>query len=408
MKSIPYGKQYIDQDDINRVVKVLKSDWISQGPTIRDFEEELARYTGAKYAVAVSSGTAALHLAALAAGLGPGAEAITTPITFLATSNAVLYTGAKPVFADIEYDSVNIDPAQIEKCVTGKTKAILPVHFAGLPVDLQEINQIAKKNKLVVIEDGCHALGAEYKGNKIGSCQYSDMTVFSFHPVKHITTGEGGAITTNNKKFYEKLLMFRNHGVLRSDAVKAKLGGWVNQMHELGFNYRITDIQCALGQGQLAKLDGFLKRRDEIARQYDAAFRDLGDKVQLPACDFEDRKHAWHLYLFRLTQKAGIKRREFFDELISRGILTQVHYIPVYQQPFYRKLFAGQRIQCPTAERYYEEVVSLPIFPTLKDAEVKYVVESVKDILNNQVKQIFPSPSQSRGRGVGVRVARIK
>ncbi len=382
MKAIPYGRQLIDETDIEEVVKVLKTNWISQGPKIREFEDAFAKYCGAKYAVAVSSGTAALHLAAKVAGLRPGLEAITTPITFLATANAIVFTGATPVFADIQYETVNIDPSEIKKLIQKKTKAILPVHFAGLPADMEEIHDIAQRHDLKVIEDACHALGAEYQGKRVGSCQYSDMTVFSFHPVKHITTGEGGCITTNNKKYYEQLLSLRNHGIHRTDAMKQKFGGWFHEMRELGFNYRITDIQCALGLRQLQKMDDFLVRRNEIAGRYDAAFSKLGEKVKLPQVSFPDRKHSWHLYLFRLNLKqCGVSRRFFFEALVSRNILTQIHYIPVSEQPFYQELLPKKSKGCLNAKRYYDEVVSLPMFPALEDDEINYVIDAVETIL---------------------------
>lgn len=387
MEPIPYGKQLIDESDIEEVVQVLRSDWISQGPKIQEFEEALARYCGSRYAVAVSSGTAALHLACIAAGLKPGDEAITTPITFVATANSVLFTGARPIFADIDYNTVNLDPAQVEKNIRRQTKAILPVHFAGLPADMQKIGNLAKKNGLFVIEDACHALGAEYQGRKIGACEYSDMTVFSFHPVKHITTGEGGCITTNHKKYYKRLVELRNHGVHRSKRLQQKFGGWFSQMQELGFNYRITDISCALGLSQLRKLASFLARRNELACAYHQAFSDLTDRVTLPSLGYPDRRHAWHLYLFRLKPgKTKINRRQFYNTLKAQGIHVQVHYIPIYHHPFYQKIFANSRTQgyrkrnFPNAEQYYKEVMSLPLFPGLSQEAFDYVVKVVRSI----------------------------
>jgi perosamine synthetase len=374
-KTIPYGKQTLDETDIQEVLQVLKSDWISQGPKIAEFEKSVAAYCGSKYAVAVSSGTAGLHIACLAAGLTPGIEAITTPITFLATANSIVMTGATPVFADIDYKSVNVAPAEIEKKISKKTKAILPVHFAGLPCDMEEISAMARKKKITVIEDGCHALGAEYKGTKIGACRYSQMTVFSFHPVKHITTGEGGCVTTNDSKLYERMLALRNHGQTKNEVMTKKNGAWFSEMRELGYNYRITDIQAALGVTQMRKLDGFVDRRIEIAKRYDKELAGL-EGLTLPKVSYSDRKHAWHLYLLRLQDKK--RRRAFFEGLWEDNIRPQVHYIPVHKQPFYKTLLKGKKPNLPNAERYYEEALSLPIYPRLTDGEQSEVIASIK------------------------------
>jgi len=304
---IPYGRQFIDDEDIQEVIKTLKSDFITQGPKIKEFESALCEYTEAKYAVAVSNGTAALHISCLAAGIRHNHEVITSPITFVASANCILYCGGKPVFADVQEDTINIDPEEIERKITRNTKAVIPVHFAGHPCDLEEIYAIAKKNNLIVIEDACHALGAEYKGSKIGSCKYSDLTVFSFHPVKSITTGEGGAVLTNNKKLYEKLLMLRNHGITK-DPTKFTInhqlstindyGSWYYEMQELGFNYRLTDFQCGLGLSQLKKLDKFIQRRREIVEIYNKELSKI-DEIILP----KERpyvKSSWHIYYIRL------------------------------------------------------------------------------------------------------------
>lgn len=381
LKTIPYGRQQIKSADIKAVREVLASDFITQGPKVDEFERALADYCGAKYAVAVSSGTAALHLAALAAGLKKGDEAITTPITFLATSNAILYAGALPVFADIDYETVNLDPRAVKKQISSKTKAIFPVDFAGLPAAMPEISALAKRHRLMVIEDASHALGAEYRQGRVGSCKYSDMTIFSFHPVKHITTGEGGAITTNRRDLYEKLKALRSHGVWRSEETRQKIGGWYYEMRELGFNYRITDFQCALGLAQLKKLDRFLAKRRQIAKRYDAAFSKL-KSLKVPAQRFDGQKHAYHLYLLRLQVKNPRQvRRALYDALKMHDIHAQVHYIPVYQQPFYRSLFNGKLPECPNAERYYEEVLSLPMFPDLKPVEQSHIIQTVKNFL---------------------------
>jgi UDP-4-amino-4,6-dideoxy-N-acetyl-beta-L-altrosamine transaminase len=383
MKIIPYGRQCIDNSDIAEVVKVLRSDWITQGPKVKEFEEALAKYCKAKYAVAVSSGTAALHLACLAAGLEKGDEAITTPITFLATANSIIYAGAKPVFADIDYETVNISPGEIKKKITKKTKAILPVHFAGLPCDMPEIAKIAKRHKLNVIEDACHALGAEYKSNnrwvKVGSCLHSDMTVFSFHPVKNITTGEGGAVTTNNRRFYEKLIILRNHGMYKSIS-STKKQPWLYKMIDLGFNYRITDFQSALGLSQLKKIDRFLIKRRSIAGKYIHSFADI-KAIETQKTD-KNKIHAYHLFIIKLNLKnAKTAREEFYNQLHRMNIGTQIHYIPVHLQPYYRRLFGYRSGDFPKAEDYYNRCISIPLFPDMKDEEIHFVIDSIKTIL---------------------------
>ncbi|MFC1668484.1 UDP-4-amino-4,6-dideoxy-N-acetyl-beta-L-altrosamine transaminase, partial [Chlamydiota bacterium] len=338
-KYIPYGRQSIDEDDIQAVIDVLRSDWITQGPKIEEFENKLADYCGAKYTVAVSSGTAALHIACLAAGIKEGDEVITSPITFAASANCVLYCGARPVFADIKTETINIDPKEIEKNITKKTKAIIPVHFAGYPCDIKLIHSIAKKHNLIVIEDGCHALGAQYKSKdkwvKVGSCKHSDMTVFSFHPVKNITTGEGGAVTTNNMNLYKRLKALRSHGIYKDKKTLEK-GPWYYEMRELGFNYRITDFQCTLGISQLKKLDIFLKKRKDIVKRYSKAFKD--NPYFDVFIETEDTNASWHLYPIMLKNTYKKKRKEIFNNFRQRGLGVQVHYIPVYWQPYYKKL----------------------------------------------------------------------
>lgn len=386
MRYIPYGKHYIDSDDIKEVMKVLRSDWITQGPKIEEFEEKLTRYCGAKYAVAVSSGTAALHIACLTAGIKKGDEIITSPITFIASANCVLYCGGKPVFSDVQEDTINIDPEKIQENITKRTKAIIPVHFAGYPCDLKEIYKIAKRHRLILIEDAAHALGAEYKGTKVGSCKYSDMTVFSFHPVKHITTGEGGAVTTNDKNLYTRLLNLRNHGIYKSNGLQKQKGPWFYEMGHLGYNYRITDFQCALGISQLKKLDTFLKKRTQIAQGYNRAFERYRDLLKPPIYSNKDKKHAWHLYILRLNlENFKKKRRYIFEKLRSHGLGVQVHYIPVYTHPFYQEN-GYKNLRCNSAEKYYKECISLPIFPDLKKAEIKYIIEVAGNILNDARK----------------------
>ncbi len=362
-KNIPYGRQWLDGDDIDPVVKVLKSDWITQGPKIKEFEAAICGYTGAKYAVAVSSGTAALHIACLAAGIKEHDEVITSPITFAASANSVVYCGGKPVFADIQPDTINIEPQDIRRKICNKTKAIMPVHFAGHPCDMEDIYDIAREHDLIVIEDAAHAMGAEYKGSKIGACKYSDMTIFSFHPVKSITTGEGGAVLTNRKDFYKKLLMLRNHGISKDKAhfMRRDLrsnGSWYYEMQCLGFNYRITDMQCALGISQLRKLDKFLKIRREIAEFYNEQFSTIEDII-LPS-ERGYVKSARHIYYIMLKEAA--RRRNVFDRLIKSGIGVQVHYIPVYLHPYYREKCNEYKPGiCPRAEDYYCRAITLPL-----------------------------------------------
>ena len=367
---IPYGRQSINEQDIEAVVNVLKSDYLTTGPKIAEFERKVADYTGAKYAVAIANGTAALHAACYAAGFGAGDEVITTPITFAASSNCVLYCGGTPVFADINPETYNISSVDIERKITSKTKAIIAVHFTGQPCEMDQIHEIADKHNLIVIEDGAHALGAVYKGKRVGTL--SDMTTFSFHPVKHITTGEGGMILTDNPKLYERLKLFRTHGITREENLLTKNDGpWYYEQRDLGFNYRITDIQCALGTSQMDRLPGFLEKRKKIAEQYNEAFAG-NNQIQLPyqkeGCD-----NAWHLYVIRV--KNG-NRKEVFEKLRAAGIGVNVHYIPVYQHPYYRSHGYAQ-VVCPNAEEYYKECISLPMYPDLKEEEQEYVIKKV-------------------------------
>lgn len=384
MKFIPYSRQFIDEDDIKAVVEVLRSDFLTQGPKIREFEDAVAEYCGAKYVAVFSSGTAALHAAYFAAGIGPGDEIIMSPITFAATANAALYLGARPVFVDIETDTANIKAALIEKAVTKKTKTIVPVHYAGHPADLDRIHEIAQKYGLIVIEDACHAMGAKYKNKKIGSI--SQMTVFSFHPLKSITTGEGGAVFTDNKDYYEKLIMFRTHGITKkvSQFENESHGDWYYEMHFLGYNYRITDMQAALGISQLKKLDSFIEKRRKIAAFYDSKFR---DNPFFDTPHEKDYAHsAYHLYPIRLKDKYAERKKEIFSRLRESGIGAQVHYIPVYLQPFYQALGYRQGL-CPVAERFYQREISLPVYPGILDKEMTFVTESVflsfEDASNN-------------------------
>ncbi|MBU0630356.1 MAG: UDP-4-amino-4,6-dideoxy-N-acetyl-beta-L-altrosamine transaminase [Candidatus Margulisbacteria bacterium] len=376
MKTIPYATQWIDEEDIQAVAAALRSSHLTQGPLVDQFEAAVAAYCGAKYAVAFNSGTSALHGACFAAGLIAGDEAITSPITFVASANAILYCGAKPVFADIDPQTINLDPAAVAVRLTAKTKVLLPVHFAGQPCDLVALSKLAKERNLIVIEDACHALGADYQGEKIGAGQYSDMTILSFHAVKHITTGEGGMVLTNNKEFAQKLKTFRTHGITRDPQLLAEKdpGPWVYEMQALGFNYRLTDFQSALGISQLKKLDQFVARRREIVARYQAAFKiipGLATIQEKPGC-----RSAWHIYPVMVKGD----RRERFDSLRKVGIGVNVHYIPVYRQPYYRKLGYAQN-ECPQAENYYESAITLPLYPRLKDEEVDYVISKVKEVM---------------------------
>lgn len=376
---LPYGRQWIDEDDIQAVVEVFRSDYLTTGPKIEEFEERFKNYVGAKYAVAVANGTAALHTTCYATGIGEGDEVITTPITFAASANCVLYCGGKPVFADIDSKTYNIDPEEIRKKITSKTKAIIPVHYTGQPCDMEEIHKIAEEYNLIVIEDASHALGAEYKGKRIGSI--SDMTTFSFHPVKHITTGEGGMITTNDKTLFEKLLLFRSHGITRDANLldNKNEGLWYYEQLTLGYNYRITDIQCALGISQLKKLDKFIDRRIEITNKYNEAFKDV-EEITIPY-EAPYGRSSWHLYVIQLhLDKLKVGRKEIFQALREEGIGVNVHYIPVYYFPYYQKL-GYKKSLCPHAEALYESIITLPLFPQMSDKDVEYVIKRVYKVL---------------------------
>ena len=375
---LPYGKQWIDEDDIKAVVDVLKGDYLTTGPTISAFEQKIAEYVGAKYAVAFSNGTAALHGACFAAGIGAGVEVITTPITFAASANCVLYQGGKVVFADIDPQTYNIDPAEIQKKITEKTKAIIPVDFTGQPVNLDKIHELARKYNLIVIEDAAHALGAKYRGKKVGSL--SDMTMFSFHPVKHVTSGEGGMITTNNKEYYEKLLQFRSHGITREQGkLKENHGPWYYEMQFLGYNYRMTDIQAALGFSQMDKLDIFVGKRKEIVSKYNQAFQGM-KQIITPFQDITGES-SWHLYIIRLRlEELVVGRKEIFEDLQKKNIGVNVHYIPVHMLPYYQEL-GYVKGSLPHAEKLYEEIISLPLFPAMSEQDIDDVISSVQQTI---------------------------
>ncbi len=389
MKKIPYGRQWIDSKDIKEVVKVLKTDWLTQGLKVAEFEKKLAEYCKAEYAVAVSSGTAALHLACIVAGIKQRDEVITTPLTFVATANAIVYCGGKPVFVDVEKDTLNIDPKEIEKKITKKTKAIVPVDFAGHPCDLCEIKKIAKKHNLLIIEDAAQALGSEYSPphqkfgvgvkKKIGS--FADITIFSFHPVKTITMGEGGAVLTNKKDFYEKLKILRHHGIVKNSGK----GGWYYEIENPGYNYRLTDFQCVLGISQIKKIDKFIKKRREIAVKYNEAFKDI--KEIITPAEKKYVKSAWHIYPIQLClEKLNVDRKKIFETLQKQGIGVQVHHMLIHLFPFYQKKFGYKKGDFPIAERYYQRALTLPLFPKMTDKEVDKVINVVKKVIKRYQK----------------------
>jgi perosamine synthetase len=380
---LPYGRQSIDEDDIQAVVEVLRSDWLTTGPKVAEFEEAFAARVGSRYAVSFSSGTAALHGAAFAAGLKPGDEAVTTPMTFAATANCVLYQGAMPVFADVTADTLNLDPEEVARQITPRTRALIPVDYAGHPADLDSICELASRHGLVVIEDACHSLGAEYRRRRAGSI--ADLTVFSFHPVKHVATGEGGMVTTNRPEFAESLRRFRNHGISSEARQRQAEGQWKYEMVLLGFNYRLTDLACALGLSQLKKLEANLLRRREIALRYTAAFRDL-TSVTLPAV-YADVNPAWHLYPIRVNlEKLTADRAQIFRALRAENIGVNVHYIPVHLHPYYRDRFGYRGGEFPIAEDAYARLISLPMFHGMSDQDVEDVIAALHKVIGHFAK----------------------
>ncbi|MBI4843593.1 MAG: UDP-4-amino-4,6-dideoxy-N-acetyl-beta-L-altrosamine transaminase [Nitrospirae bacterium] len=398
---IPYGRQWIDEEDIKAVADVMRSDFITQGPKIDEFEKLIAESCGARYSVAVNSGTSALHIACLAAGAGQGDEAVTSPITFTASANCAVYCGSVPVFADINTKTYNISVAETEKKITKSTKMIIPVDFAGQSADMEPVFNLAKEKgrqygkKIFVIEDASQAQGSYYRGKAVGSCAFSDMTVMSFHPVKHITTGEGGAVLTNDEELYKKLRRLRNHGITnipgdfvnREDAFQ-HIGGqlsevvnpWYYEQIDLGYNYRITDMQCALGISQMKKLKRFTRRRREIVNMYNEFFsriENIKTPYESPDCDSN-----FHLYILLVEwERFGTNRAKFMTELKNKGIHTQVHYIPVHTQPFYRKNFKTGWGDCPNAEEYYRNCLSIPLYPAMTDEDAKFVMDTILKLL---------------------------
>lgn len=401
---IPYGKQDIDETDIQTVVQVLRSERITQGPIIEEFERNLAEYCDAKYAVAVNSGTSALHITCLAAGVEIGDEVITSPITFVASANCSVYCKAQPIFADIDSKTYNIDPEEIRRKISAKTKAIIPVQLAGQSSDMEIINQIVRdkekefNTKITIIEDACHALGSLYLQKKVGSCQYSDMAVMSFHPVKHITTGEGGAVLTNNETLYKKLKLFRSHGITNDPKefkfndrawqsedsnLEPMLNPWYYEQINIGYNFRITEIQCALGNSQLKRLDAIRKRRREIVDMYNQAFGNLRG-IHIP---FESHKCNSNFHLYILLFDFGnlnMTRAQLMHRLKRNGIQTQVHYIPVHTQPFFQNNFGTKWGDCPNAEEYYSKCLSIPLYPSMTDQDIERVIVEITNLVKGK------------------------
>lgn len=376
---IPYGKQYIDEDDVKAVSEVLLSPYLTTGPKVEEFEHALCEYTGAKYAVAISNGTAALHAACYAAGITDGDEVITTPITFAASANCILYCGGTPVFADIDPDTWNIDPDKIEEKITSKTKAVIAVDFTGQAVQINKIKEICKKHNLIFIEDAAHSLGTKYNNIPVGA--HADMTTFSFHPVKTITCGEGGAILTNNEEYYKKLMLFRAHGITRDVNLLSQMpfNGY-NEQIELGYNYRMTDFQAALGLSQLKKIDKFSARRKEIVAKYNKAFSEIKELILQK--EIEESDTTRHLYIIRINSKVlNASRNEIYKALNAENVGLQVHYIPVYYHPYYQKLGYKKGL-CPNAEDLYEEIITIPLYYSLTDDDVDSIIEAVKKVID--------------------------
>jgi UDP-4-amino-4,6-dideoxy-N-acetyl-beta-L-altrosamine transaminase len=382
---LPYGRQWIDEEDIAAVVRVLKSPFLTQGPAVEEFEQALCAYTGAKYCVTVANGTAALHLAVAALNISTPSSGITSPITFIASANALVYNKIRPLFADIDKQTANMSPVFLEKTLQSDSKVVIPVHFSGNIAPMQEISKIARKQNCLIIEDAAHALGARYSnGDRVGSNTYSDMTIFSFHPLKTITTGEGGAVTTNDLKLYERLCRLRSHGITKDPSLLSKSPGpWYHEMQELGFNYRLTDIQAALGVSQLKKIDRFINRRRDIVAQYDKAFAGCKGVTLLSR---EDRTSAHHLYVLLVDfVSLGKNRKQIMEGLYQQGIGTQVHYIPVYDQPFYKENFNVEAGSYPNAQSYYEQCLSLPLYPAMTEEDVQRVIAAIKKEIMNKI-----------------------
>lgn len=376
---LPYGHQWIDEEDIAAVVEVLRSDWITTGPKVAEFEQAFADFVGAREAVAVSSGTAALHAAMYALGIGPSDEVIVPPMTFAATANCVVFQGGMPIFTDVDRDTLLLDPAQVEAKITPRTKAIIAVDYTGHPCDYDALGAIADRHGLALVADACHALGGSYKGRPVGSL--ADLSAFSFHPVKHITTGEGGMITSDDPDLAKRMRVFRNHGVTTDHRQREQQGSWFYEMLDLGYNYRLTDFQCALGMSQLHKLPEWVARRQEIAQRYNAAFAVM--PAVHPLAVGEDASHAYHLYVIRLDPKElQATRPQIFAALRAEGIGVNVHYIPVHLHPFYRERFGTGPGLYPVAEEAYKRLMSLPIFPAMTDKDVSDIIMAISKIVS--------------------------
>ena len=378
---IPYGRQVIDEEDVQAVIDVLRSDWLTTGPRINEFEQAFSQYVNAKEAVAVSSGTAALHAAMFALNVAPGDEVIVPAMTFAATANCVVFQGATPVFVDVDPRTMLINPENVKANITSRTKAVIAVDYTGHPADYDELRSITEQHEIALVADACHSLGAAYKGRKVGSL--ADLNTFSFHPVKHIATGEGGMITTDNRQMAERMRRFRNHGINTDHRQREKQGSWFYEMVDLGFNYRITDLQCALGLSQLKKLSLFLERRRQVARHYDEAFAKVAEIT--PLAVNPDVLHAYHLYVVRLQLNGPDKdRNTVFQSLRQMGIGVNVHYIPVHLHPFYQKKFGAKPGLCPVAECAYEQILSIPISAAITDEQIRKVIGALNETIAEQ------------------------
>lgn len=374
---LPYGRQSVDEEDIRAVVDVLRSDWLTTGPVVERFEAALAETAGTRYAVAVSSGTAALHAAMHAVQVQPGEEVIVPAMTFASTANAAVFERARPVFADVDPDTLLLDPASVESRITRRTRAIVGVDYAGQPCDYDALRDLADRYGLALIDDACHSIGGSERGRPVGSL--ADMSTFSFHPVKHVTTGEGGAVVTDDAELASRVRLFRNHGITTDHRQRAERGSWFYEMVELGYNYRITDFQCALGISQLRKLSGWIARRQQIADRYRQAFDDRARFA--PLAVRHDVSHAFHLFVGRIGEGLTERRAEIFRGLHQEGIGVNVHYIPVHLHPFYRRQFGTGPGLCPVAESAYERLLTLPLFPTMSDDDTAYVVRAVDTVM---------------------------
>lgn len=375
---LPYARQWIDEADIEAVVQVLRSDWLTTGPKVTEFEEAFAQFVGAKEAIAVSNGTAALHAAMYALGIGPGDEVIVPPMTFAASANCVIYQGGRPVFADVNPDTLLIDPAKVQARITTKTKAIMAVDYAGQACDYDALQAISRRHSLPLVADACHALGGRYKGRSVGTL--ADLNTFSLHPAKHITTGEGGVITTNNSELAQRMRIFRNHGITTDHRQRAEQGSWFYEMVDLGYNYRLTDFQCALGFSQLQKLPGWVKRRQEIAQRYDAALAEI--PAVIPLQTQPGVSHVYHLYVIKLNLgELQVGRDKIFAALRAEGIGVNVHYIPVHFHPYYRRQLGTKAKLCPVAETAYEQILTLPLFPGMNHQDTEDVITALAKVI---------------------------